>query len=167
MDRVAFAFAFVLIVACGAVVAATGTSLPPLVASHFDIRGVADGFMPRVDYVMFMVALTTLLPLGIAASLAILPLVAPQWVNVRGAQAWLAGPQRAEAARSLAVRGAVLAMLLAVFLASVHLLVVAANRHQPPVLDAAPFIAALAAFLIATGLWALSLTLRFRRPPAL
>ncbi len=122
MDRLVYALGFVVIVACGAIVMATGQALPPVVASHFAANGVAGSFMPRDDYVHFMAALTTLVPLGVAA-------------------------------------------LLAVFLMAIHLIVVAANHRQPPSLASGPFIAALVGFLVAMGVWAISLSLRFRRPP--
>ena len=70
MDRLVYALGFVVIVACGAIVMATGQALPPVVASHFAANGVAGSFMPRDDYVHFMAALTTLvnLPVGRGSS---------------------------------------------------------------------------------------------------
>ena len=51
------------------------------------------------------------------------------------------------------------------FIAAIHLLLISANATQPPQLPLRPFIMLMAAFLLGMGLWAVTLTLRFRRVP--
>ncbi|HEY5083250.1 MAG TPA: hypothetical protein VII48_01920 [Rhizomicrobium sp.] len=165
MDRLIYGLGFVVLVGCAAVIIASSAGMPPMVASHFDASGRGGSFMARADYELLMLGVAVGLPLFLAFVLAIAPSMAPGMLNVPNARAWLSGPHQAEARRTLAVRGALMAIFLACFITVVHLLVVAANRVVPPRLDGTHFATALAAFMLGMAWWTVSLMLYFRRGP--
>jgi hypothetical protein len=165
MDRLIYGLGFVVLVGCAAVIIASAAGMPPMVASHFDASGRGGSFMPRADYELLMLGLGVGLPLLLAFVLAVAPSVTPGVLNVPNAKAWLSGPHQAEARRTLAVRGAVMAIFLACFITAVHLLVVTANRARPAQLDGTYFVTALALFMLGMAWWTIALMLYFRRGP--
>jgi hypothetical protein len=140
---------FALYIACGAVfVWLTSMRLPPLVASHFGASGVANGFMTRTGYTVFMAAFVIGLPAF---------MVFVTWFAVGNARArlnlpnrdyWLAPDRRAGTVAFL--RDGILwfGVLLVTFLCYAHALVVLANGVQPPQLANSWFIGGLVAFFI-------------------
>ena len=165
MARLVYGIGFVVLAGCAAVIIASSAGMPPVVAAHFDASGRGGNFIARADYELLMLGVGVGLPLILAFVLAAAPSLAPGMLNVPNAAAWLSGPHQAEARRTLAVRGAVMAIFLACFITVVHLLVVAANQVSPPQLDSVKFVTALAAFLIAMLAWTVALMLHFRRGP--
>lgn len=106
--------------------------LPPVVASHFNAAGQADGFTGRTVFVALMLLLGAGLPAGIwwwglrqarAGSSAL---------NLPNASYWLAPERRAQTVAALDGWLALLAVLLSAFLVAMFALVVAANRSVPP-----------------------------------
>jgi hypothetical protein len=142
----------------------TSDRLPSLVASHFAVGGVANGFMQRSTYVVFMIAVTVLVPSLIALSGRLVHVLPIDLINLPNRDHWLAPERRAATLASLSARPVAFAALLAAFLCFVHWRVVRANLLQPPRLDETPFIAGLVLFAIATAVWLALLFLRFRRP---
>jgi hypothetical protein len=165
MDRLIYGSGFVVLVGCAAVIIASSAGMPATVASHFDASGRGGSFMARADYELLMLGLGIGLPLLLAFVLAVAPSATPGVLNVPNAKAWLSGPHQAEARRTLAVRGTVMAIFLACFITVVHLLVVAANQVAPPRLDGTYFVTALAMFMLGMAWWTISLMLYFRRGP--
>ena len=120
---------FFLLLLSGAVlfIASSSRSLPPLVASHFNDAGVANGFMPRDFYVRFMLAFVTLLPLA----LAFLPARTLEKPGVRlnlpHRDYWLAPARRAATLMFLRRQMTRMAGLTVLFICYAHWLVVGAN----------------------------------------
>ena len=54
---------WVVLIGAAAFVWISGSTLPPLVASHFGLGGQADGFMARGDYLSFMLIGVIVIPL--------------------------------------------------------------------------------------------------------
>lgn len=147
-----------------AAVLGSGRWLPPLVASHFDASGAADGFMPRGLYLALMCGMVLGVPLLVA--------FLPRWsmgpggarLNIRHRAYWLAPERRDETLAFVQAHGRWFAAAIALFLAYVHWLVVRANGVQPPALSMPAFYAGFAAFLGAVGAWLRVLHVRFRAP---
>jgi uncharacterized membrane protein len=158
---------FFLIVLAGATafVWLTSRALPDVVASHFVMSGVANGFMPRALYVRFMLVFVVALP-SVLAFLPALGLNSPRArINLPNREYWLAPDRRADTIRFLRehmVRGAA---LLVVFLSYVHWLVVRANMAVPPNLPAPWFIGGLIVFVLSMLIWAGLLIWHFRNVP--
>lgn len=157
---------FVLVLALGAVfVWWSAGALPDVVASHFVAGGVANGFMPRGQYLGFMLALVVGVPsvLFFAGRLAArLPV---RFINLPNRQYWLAPERRAATLASLGGFGAWAAYATLGILCLAHGLVVRANLEHPPRLEQAPFIGALALFFLALFIGMLVVLRRFFRAP--
>ena len=141
----------------------TSASLPHVVASHFGTSGSADGFMSRSAYRFVLLLLMIAIPL----LLALLPLAATikggLRLNLPNREHWLAPERRAETLHFLRAHGLWFASFVALFLAYVHLLVVEANRLEPPRLSTSAMHAGLAVFFVALIAWLGVLYLRFRK----
>jgi serine/threonine-protein kinase len=154
---------FLLLVACAALfVLGTSQSLPRIVASHFGVSGRADGFMPRVFYVWFMLVIVALVPL----ILALIPLQVFRNPNARinlpNREYWLAPERSAATIEYLSRQALRFATMLLAFLCYAHWLVVRANKATPPHLTSNWFIGGLVVFLVATLAWIVSLIGHFR-----
>src|SRR5262245_36177545 len=84
------------------VVWTTSAQLPPRMASHFGLGGMANGFMGRDSYVMFMLGMTTLLPLLVVATMGFIPRLATSRMSIRYREHWLAPARREETLATLA-----------------------------------------------------------------
>ena len=153
-------FALCLVVA-PIVVWATSAQLPARVASHFAKGGYANGFMAHDAYVLFMVALTTLLPLAVVAAIGLVPRIATSRLSRRYREHWLAPQRRETTLATLATSGCAFGVLLIVFLTSIHLLTLAANARTPPRLDEGTFFTVLVAFLVLLAAWIGFFAIRF------
>jgi uncharacterized membrane protein len=153
---------FVLAVVIAAVVVyATSAELPARVATHFVRGGLANGWMTHDGYLTFMLPMSTLLPLGVAAALGFLPaagralLLKSSSINTREdldkALPWLAGA------------GSLIGVLLCAFMVGVHFLVIDANQRSPARLDESTFATVLIAFLVLLFVCIGALGLRFGR----
>ncbi len=136
-SRLVFA---ILLVLTAMTLFATTYALPQAVATHFGANDLADGWMNRDRYLVFMLSFSLGLPLALVAALGWLP--------------------RREVLRTHAYRLGSIALLLAL---GVHLLVLEANAARPPRLASGLLGALLALFLAALALWALFLVRGLRR----
>lgn len=153
-----------LVAALAAFVWFSSAGLPPVVASHFNFAGVADGFMPRHIYRAVFVGFTLFMPL----LLAVLPLAfmrgEARLLNIPHRAYWLAPERREQTIAFLRMHHLRMAVVLALLLAYVHWLVVKANSVQPPMLSTPAFLAGLGVFLVCTVAWMVVLLRRFPRP---
>lgn len=94
--------------------------LPGVVASHFDARGVPNGFQPRAAFVAIALAAQLVVVLVFAALPALMHRIPPRWLNLPHRDAWLRAGRMDEALDRYAVWSlwfgcATAALLLAVF----------------------------------------------------
>jgi uncharacterized membrane protein len=157
-------FVLLLIVAA-VVIGVTADQLPVQLASHFGAGGAPNGWMTRSGYLLFILAFAIGIPLLIVLSMSVLPRVMTKGINIPNRDYWLDPARRGETLDYLESHAYWMGSLIVVFIAAIHLLLIEANRTQPPHLPGALFGTILAAFLAATGLWALTMILRFRRKP--
>jgi hypothetical protein len=138
-------------------------ALPDVVASHFGTGGVADGFVPRADYVRLMVVLLVGVPtvLVVFTYRTIGNLDAR--INLPNAAYWLAPERRAATVSFLRAALLWFAVLLVVFLCDAHHLVVRANESHPVRLPQAGFVGGLVLFLVGLAVWMAAVYARFRR----
>lgn len=164
MRRAALPLFIAALVVAAACIVGTSAGLPNRVVSHFGADGKPNGWMDRDAYVHFMLAFAVLLPIGVAALLALIPRAIPRRANIPNRDYWLAEPRRKETQATLAAFGCMLAAALTLFLAAVHLLVVKANAASPVQMPGGLFVTILVIFFAALILWALALHGRFRLP---
>lgn len=141
-------------------------TLPEIVATHFDGRGQADGWMTRSSHVTTSVllgAFPILFGFGVAALVRGLPVA---WVNLPHKDHWLVGAQREASLAWLDRYFSAIGAGLMAFLALVLALVDGAQGAGEPSLPMGPFLAGLAAVVggVLASLWALNR--RFPAPPA-
>ncbi|MEO8740660.1 MAG: DUF1648 domain-containing protein [Casimicrobiaceae bacterium] len=154
-----------LLVAGGAILALTANQLPAQVASHFGAGGVANGFMARSDYLLFMLAMTLGVPLSIALFTVLVPWLVPaDKLRMPHREYWLAPERRQATMAALATSGLGMASIVAAFLIAVHLLVIAANRQTPPHLDSATLWTLVGALVVASVFWQFLRWRRFKVP---
>ena len=158
--------ALLLVTACAAAFVWISTaSLPDMVASHFGPSGAANGFMPRLSYVHFMLVIVVVLPIAAGLLPGLLLQVPGIRINLPNRDYWLASPRRGATIAALQQQMAGVAVLLVLFLAYVHWLTIRANQASPPTLPGNWFVGGLivlaAAIAVAIGV----LIRRFRLPP--
>jgi len=140
----------------------SGSALPELVAAHFGFSGMANGFMPRRDYLAFMMFVVVVLPLLMTAGMGPLLRMPGARINMPNRDYWLAPERRESTIALLLGQLRLLAIALVLFLSHVHGLVVSANRVVPPMLDNLRMVRALAVFLLFVIVWMVLLFRRFR-----
>ncbi len=152
-----------LLILAAALIYTTSSWLPVRVATHFGTGGVANGWMTRDGYVVFILALTTLLPLFIVAMTGFLPRVAASQIRIRDRDHWLSPTRRAETLAWLASHACWLGIVIVLFLLGIHLLTVEANMQVPARLSEPHIFVLLGAFGVGLVLWIAGLAMRFRR----
>jgi len=154
---------FIVVLVVGAIlISATTDHLPAQIASHFGAGGVPNGWMSRNFYLLFMLAFAVILPIVVVLSIGVLPRYWSNAINIPNRVYWLDPVRRGDTLNYLAAHAFWLGLLMVVFITAIHFLLIEANATQPPRLPFRPFIAVLAIFLIATGLWTVTLMLHFR-----
>jgi uncharacterized membrane protein len=164
MGRLAATLLVALLAAGAAILYATAGMLPPVVASHFDLAGYANGTMSRSHYLLFISLIMLGVPLLVAELNIVLSRFAPRLTRIPARDYWLAPERRDETLASIAASGGFIASLIAAFVISLHLLVVQANARTPPRIDSGLLWTLVAVFIVATLAWQLLRWQRFRRP---
>ncbi|HEX3633587.1 MAG TPA: hypothetical protein VHZ01_13845 [Casimicrobiaceae bacterium] len=162
MRRPAFLVLVALITISAAFIVATASQLPGLVASHFDSRSAANGWMTRGNYLLSMLALAILLPLAIVGFITLVTRTAPRLINLPHRAYWLAEGRREQTLATLLTFACVQGGLLTVFAAALHYVILQAHTTAPPQLPGALFVAVLLGLLAAMVAWTIALFARFR-----
>jgi uncharacterized membrane protein len=141
----------------------TVSSLPPMVASHFDGAGLPTAHMTRAFYAKFVFGLGVGMPIAIVALLTAVYSRASE-MKLPNADYWLA-PERIAQTRALLVAHAVwFGCLMVAMVCYMHWLVLAAYRSVPPHLSNQMVMGGLLIFLgVAVG-WVIALLRAFRLP---
>ncbi|MEO8566098.1 MAG: hypothetical protein ABI541_06915 [Betaproteobacteria bacterium] len=163
MRRSAFFLLVALIALSAAFIAVTAGQLPGLVASHFDSRSGANGWLTRSNYLLLILALAILLPLAIVGFIALVIRTAPRLINLPHRTYWLSEGRRDQTLATLLAFACVHGGLLTVFAAALHYVILQANTSAPPQLPGALFVAVLLTLLAAMVAWTIALYVRFRR----
>jgi uncharacterized membrane protein len=161
MRRPALFLLVALIAVSAAFIAVTAGQLPGLVASHFDSRSAANGWLTRGQYLFWMLALAILLPLAIVGFIALVS-TAPRLINLPHRAYWLSEGRREQTLATLLAFACAQGCLLTVFAAALHYVILQANTTAPPQLPGALFVAVLLGLLAAMVAWTIALYARFR-----
>jgi hypothetical protein len=138
--------------------------LPPRVASHFNIQGQADGWMPRERDLQFMAGVGLLVPLLLIGTGLLMGVMPAASINIPGRDYWLAPERRHETNAYLARHTTWFACAMTAFFIGVNWLVVEANRANPPRLSNGIWLM-LAPLLVFTLVWLIVLVTHFSRVP--
>lgn len=155
--------------ACSAsvvLILATSHHLPDPMVTKFAHDGSASGTMGRSGYVLFMLGLSTMLPIAVAFGLGELLRRLPHLINIPHRQQWLSEPHRQRTLATLATMLAAYACLHVTCIMSVHLAILHAHTSDPPRLAMPALYVAVGGFIVGLLLVTALLWRRFRRPPA-
>jgi uncharacterized membrane protein len=141
----------------------TVSSLPPLVASHFDAAGHPNAHMTRVFYAKFIFAMGIGFPLAMVALLTVIYSKASD-MKLPNRDYWLSPERIAQTRSMLVAHGVWFGCLMVGMVCYVHWLELGAHRSAPPQLSSPRLMGGLFVFLgVAVG-WILALLRAFRRP---
>ena len=155
----------VLVTFAAAFVWISSRALPEVAASHFGGSGVANGFMPRLFYVKFMLLFVVVLPLVLVFVPSISLKNPKAGIRLPNRDYWLAPERQAETVEYLRQHMARFGSMLVVFLSYIHWLVVRANTVFPPILPAPWAIGGIAVFVVGALIWASALLRHFGNVP--
>ena len=142
-----------------------GALLPEPVASHYDARGVPNGFQSRGAFVAIVLGAQLLVVAVFALAPALLHRIPPRWVNLPHREYWLR-PGRIEEALDRYARWSLwFGCATAVLLLGIFELAIQANLRQQP-MDPTLTWALLGGYLLATGIAIVRLYAAFRPPRA-
>ncbi|MEO8346623.1 MAG: DUF1648 domain-containing protein [Betaproteobacteria bacterium] len=154
-----------LLVVAAILITVTTDHLPEYIASHFGANGIANGWMDHATYRVFMLAFAIVIPIGVVLVSGVLPRKMTNLINLPNRTYWMAPAQREATLRYLETHAYWLGSLLVVFVAAIHLLLIAANTTQPPRLPGQLFGVLMVLFALGMAVWASTLILHFRRTP--
>ena len=163
MNRIPWiAFAVALLIAI-VFFSNTVSSLPPMVASHFDGAGFPTAHMTRAFYTKFVFAMGVGFPIAIVALLSLVYSKASD-MKLPNRDYWLA-PERIAQTRALLVsHGVWFGCLMVAMVCYMYWLVMTAHRSVPPHLSNQLVMGGLLVFMgIAIG-WVIGLLRAFRLP---
>ena len=156
------AFALVLLFAIF-FFANTVSTLPPLVASHFDGNGSPTAHMTREFYSKFVFVMGVGFPIVMAALLTLIYSRADD-MKMPNRDYWLAPERIAQTRAMLIAHGIWFGCLLAAMVCYVHWLELRAHLTQPPQLSNRLVGGGLFVFFLVTGGWIIWMLRYFRRP---
>jgi hypothetical protein len=140
-------------------------NLPPVVASHFDGSGAANGFMGRELYTWFMLAFVVGMPLLLVYLPAFIFSSPRTKINVPNREYWLAPERRQKTVQFLCRHMERFAALFLLLFCYAHWLVIQANAQVPPKLSSPWFVAGLLVFVVLSIIWAGVFLGRHRKVP--
>jgi hypothetical protein len=144
----------------------TVSSLPALVASHFDGAGFPTAHMTHAFYIKFAFAMGVGFPIAMVGLLTLIYSKAND-MKLPNRDYWLA-PEHIAQTRSLLVsHGVWFGCLMVAMVCYVHWLVLAAHREIPPHLSNRGVSIGLLVFFAITGVWIIKLLRAFRTPPVI
>jgi uncharacterized membrane protein len=141
----------------------TISSLPPMVASHFDGAGFPTAHFTRANYTKFVFAMGVGFPIAMVALLSVVYSKASD-MKMPNRDYWLA-PERIAQTRALLVAHAVwFGCLMVAMVCYTHWLILAAHRSVPPRLSNQLVMGGLLVFMGIAGGWIVGLLRAFRLP---
>ena len=143
----------------------TVSSLPPLVASHFDAAGHPNAHMTREFYSKFIFTMGVGFPLAMVALLTAIYSKASD-MKLPNRDYWLAPERIAQTRSMLVAHGVWFGCLMVAMVCYVHWLELGAHRSTPPQLSNPMLMGGLVAFMAISVGWILALLRAFRRPRA-
>ena len=154
----------VLAAALVAVVLATAGQLPAVVASHFDSNGAPNGWSSRSGYVLLILAIGLLLPLGIVGLVHGVSRSGPGRLNIPAREYWTQPEHGAEAVRRVRAYIWWLGVILAGTALLMHAAILAANASNPPRLRTGMFLVVFGMVLLGIAAWAVGWYRLLRKP---
>jgi hypothetical protein len=161
--RLIDALLWATVAAAVAVIWGTGLALPPQIATSFGVLGDATGYTERTLHLWLMTLLAVGLSLPLGYGGRLLAGREGQRLSIPHKSHWLAPVRRTATLDAMAVRAKLMATILAAYPIGLHLLIVQAQRHQPPRLSGGLMLALHGVLILGMLAWVVELHLRFGR----
>lgn len=139
--------------------------LPERVATHFNMRGEADGWMPRRDHLWAMTGAGVGIPLFVATVFLLIRKVPARFVNVPYREYWLAEERRSSTTAWMTRAGLWFGCGIIWGMGVLHELILRANQHTPATLDPGPVLLVVVVMMGAAMGFVIATVLRFHKPP--
>jgi serine/threonine-protein kinase len=152
------------VLALAGVLLATAGQLPPVVASHFDGAGRPNGWSSRSGYVVLILSIGILLPLGIVGLVRGVSRGGPGRLNIPAREYWTSPEHRDEAVRRVRAYMWWLGVVLAGTALLMHAVVLAAHTSEPPRLRTEMFLLVFGAALSGIAGWTVGWYRLLRNP---
>ena len=140
--------------------------LPPVVASHFDARGVANGWQPKSAFFVVFVAVSVVAVVVGFVIPRILTVLPTQLINLPNKQYWLAPERIAETQQFFSGYFGWLGCALYLLMIFAFDFAVRSNLHPENPPDGTRFWYVLGGFLLFSFLWSILMMAKFLRPPS-
>ncbi len=140
--------------------------LPDRVATHFGAGNLANGWMSRNFYLLFMLSFMIGISAFVSFVVGTLPRKFPQWTNVPNRDYWLSAERRDESLDYLNAHGKRLGCLIVMMMLGMHYTILLANHTRPPTLPLPIFSSILIGFSLALVWWIVRLYRRFPKQTA-
>ena len=141
----------------------SASHLPDPVATHFDARGVPNGWMTRSGNNLFMLIFGLAFPLFIVVLSYAARFLPSALINIPHREYWLAPEKRLETSNYLVWGSSWLACLAVWFVTGILLSVVDANQRTPARLSVPILLGSVLPFLVGTVIWLIALVRHFNR----
>jgi uncharacterized membrane protein len=138
--------------------------LPERTATHFNLEGKADGWMPRTQHLWLMTATGVGMPLLMLAALSAIRLVPAKLVNMPHRDYWLAEERRGSTYAWFTRAGLWLGCSTTLGMGTLHELILRANEKSPPTLESGPVMVMATAMLACVLAFVIATLLHFRKP---
>jgi hypothetical protein len=138
--------------------------LPPRVAIHFGVNGMAGGWGPNYSNALIFLVTNVFFFFTIWLSPRLIFMLSPKWINLPNKGYWLRAENKAQTNAKLSSLMWEFGTAFFLFFFIAELLVIQANLSQPVKLDQKLFLSALIVFLIYSVYWCIRLYRDFRLP---
>ena len=157
---------FVLVeIIVAAFVLSTVGNLPENIASHFNGVGTPNGFMSKTGYIQFMLLFAVGIPTLAVCFISLVMRLGSGSINIPHKEYWLSPENKNGTIQFFQGHVVCLGILIALFMAYIHWLLIKANSVQPPQLPNNLLFAGLGIFLAGMLLWGMWLAVKFMRVP--
>jgi hypothetical protein len=143
----------------------TQARLPDRVATHFNLKGQADGWMPRQKLVTIALCYGPGMACFLSLAFYLIGFLPPSMFNLPHKDYWTSPAVFPHTRNWLFQHSLWMSTALLVFLGGLHALTVVANSQSPPRLSAVGTWVLTAGILCFTVTWTLSLVFHFNRKP--
>ena len=138
--------------------------LPPRVAIHFGLGGMADNWAPSYVNVLFFIGTNVFLFFFIYLTPGLVFMFPSRWINLPNKEYWLRVENKARTVPKFSSLMWEFGIALFLFLFVAELLAIEANLSKPVRLNEKLFFLALILFLLYTAYWCIRLFRAFRLP---
>jgi uncharacterized membrane protein len=145
-------------------VAFSSSHLPSRVATHFNGRGLPNGWMSRTAHLRFMLVFGLIFPLFVPAIVYASRFLPDQLFNLPHRDYWLAPARRVETMAYLFRQSLWFSPMALCFVIGIHFSIIHANSLGQAHLSSLLALGLAGAFLIGTAIWGVSLVRHFYHP---